>query len=76
MLGDLLKNSAVTLMFNSANCRHPYHKYLVDSDKLNNVELSDDQIILRIPDIKAFVKQSIMQQYSLYSMENVFWQYL
>ena len=77
MLGDLPENSALTLTFNSANCKHPYHKCLVEGDELNNVELLDDQIILRTPDtMKAFVEQDVAQQYSLHDMENVFWQYL
>ena len=76
MLGDLPENSAVTLTFNSANCRHPCHECLVEGDELNNVELSDDQIILRTPDtMKAFVEQGVAQQYSLHGMENVFWRY-
>ena len=49
MLEDLLKNATVTLTFNSVNCNHPCHKCLVEGDKLNDVELSDDQIILRTP---------------------------
>ena len=76
MLGDLPENAAITLTFNSANCRHPCHECLVEGDELNNVELSDDQIILRTPGtMKAFVEQGVAQQYSLHDMENVFWQY-
>ena len=76
MLGDLPENAAVTLTFNSVNCNHPCHKCLVEGDKLNDVELSDDQIILRTPyTMKDFVEQGIAQQYSLHDMENVFWRY-
>ena len=76
MLGDFPENAATTLTFNSANCRHPCHKCLVKDDELNNVELSDDQIILRTPETMiAFVEQDITQQYSLHDMENVFWRY-
>ena len=57
MLGDLPENAAVTLMFNSVNCNYPYHECLVEGRNLNNVELTEDQIILRTPDtMKAFVK--------------------
>jgi hypothetical protein len=49
---------------------------LVEGDNLNNVKLSDDQIILRTPDtMKGFVEQGIAQQYSLHDMENIFWRY-
>lgn len=76
MLGDLPENAAVTLTFNSANCSHPCHECLVEGDELNNVELSEDQIILRTPGtMKAFVEQGVAQQYSLHDMENVFWRY-
>ena len=50
MLGDLSENAAVTLTFNSVNCNYSYHKYLVEGDNLNNVDLADDQIILRMPE--------------------------
>jgi Plavaka transposase len=76
MLGDLPENAATTLTFNSANCRHPCHECLVKGDDLNNVELSDDQIILRTPETMiAFVEQDVAQQYSLHDMENIFWRY-
>ncbi|CAG8494978.1 5086_t:CDS:2, partial [Funneliformis mosseae] len=77
MLEDLPENAVVTLTFNFVNCKHSYHKYLVEGDKLNNVELSDDQIILKTPDtMKDFVEQGVAQQYSLHNMENIFWKYL
>jgi hypothetical protein len=74
MLGDLPENASITLMFNSTNCSHLCHECLVGSDELNNVELSDNQIILRIPNtMKAYVDQGVAQQYSLHSMKNIFW---
>ena len=52
MLGDFPENAALTLTFNSANCSHPCHACLVEGDKLNNAELSDDQIVLRTTSIE------------------------
>jgi hypothetical protein len=76
IMGDLPENAAITLTFNSVNCNHPCHKCLIEGDNLNNVELSDDQIVLKKPDtMKAFVEQGIAQQYSLHNMKNIFWQY-
>ena len=76
MLGDLPENAAITLTFNSTNCKHLCHECLVDGDELNNVELSDDQIILRTPTtMKAYVDQGVAQQYFLHDMENIFWQH-
>ena len=60
MLGDLPENAAVTLTFNSTNCSHPCHECLVEGNELNNVELSDDQIILRTSETMiAFVEQDV-----------------
>jgi hypothetical protein len=76
MLGDLPENAAVTLMFNSVNCNYPCHECLVEGRNLNNVELTEDQIILRTPDtMKAFVEQRVAQEYSLHDMKNIFWRY-
>ena len=74
MLGDLPENAAVTLTFNSVNCNCPCHQCLIEGKKLNNVEFTDDQIILRTPLImKTFVEQGLAQQYSLHNMKNIFW---
>ena len=76
ILGDLPENAASTLTFNSANCHYPCHKCLIEGNKLNNVKLTDDQIVLRTPDtMKAFVEQGVAQQYSLHDMKNIFWLY-
>jgi len=76
MLGDLPENAAVTLTFNSVNCHHPCHKCLVEREKLNNVELTNDQIILRTPEnMRCLVEQNSAQQYSLHDMKNIFWNY-
>ncbi|UZO12538.1 uncharacterized protein OCT59_004071 [Rhizophagus irregularis] len=76
MLGDLPENAAVTLTFNSVNCHHPCHKCLVEREKLNNVELTNDQIILKTPEnMRCLVEQNSAQQYSLHDMKNIFWNY-
>ena len=50
MLGDLPKNAAITLTFNSVNCKCSCHKCLTENDELNNTQLNNDQIILRMPE--------------------------
>jgi hypothetical protein len=76
MLGDLPENAAITLTFNSVNCNHPCHNCLIEGNNLNDMELPDDQIILRTPDtMKAFVEQGVAQQYSVHDMMNIFWRY-
>ena len=57
MLGDLPENAAVTLIFNSVNCNCPCYQCLVEGENLNNVELTDDEIILRTSlTMKAFIE--------------------
>ena len=48
LLGDLPENAALTLTYNSINCKHPCHQCLTPVGKLNDVELNNDQIILII----------------------------
>ena len=77
LLGDLPENAAVTLTFNSINCKHPCHKCLVKGDKLSEMVLTEDQIILRTPEnMKNAVELGIAQQYSLHNMSNIFWKHL
>ena len=76
LLGDLLENAALTLTFNSVNCKCPCHKCLVSVDELNNLKLKDSQIKLRTPEaMKDIIDQDLAQQHSLYNMENIFWKY-
>ena len=70
------RNAAVTLTYNSTRCNYPYHQYLIEGENLNNIELTNNQIILRTSEnIKGFVEQGLAQQYSLHEMENIFWKY-
>lgn len=76
MLGDLPENAALTLTFNSVNCKHPCHTCLVPADNLNNTALNNNQIILRTPEMmKNAIGAGFAQQYSLHHMENIFWKY-
>ena len=73
LLGDLPEDAALTLTFNSANCKCLCHKCLIDADEMNNTNLESSQIILRTPEnMKAAIYKDIADQYSLFSMENVF----
>jgi len=73
LLGDLPENAVLTLTYNSINCKYPCHQYLTPVEKLNDIQLSDNEITLRTPDaMKSAVDQDIAKQYSLHSIENVF----
>jgi hypothetical protein len=76
MLGDLPENAALTLTFNSVNCKYPCHKCLVENDELNNITLNNDQIVLRTPEnMDDYVNRGIANQYSLHNTKNIFWKY-
>ena len=77
LLEDLPEDAALTLTFNSANCKCSCHKCLIDADEMNNTNLESSQIILRtLENMKAAIYEDIADQYSLFSMENVFWKHL
>jgi len=76
MLGDLPENAAVTLTYNSVNCKYPCHKCLTENDELNNTRLNSDEIVLRTPEnMKDYVNRGIANQYSLHNMKNIFWKH-
>src|SRR2546430_1343471 len=76
MLGDLPENAAVTLTYNSVNCKYPCHKCLIENDELNNTRLNGDEIVLRTPEnMKDYVNRGIANQYSLHNMKNIFWKH-
>ncbi|RIA87364.1 hypothetical protein C1645_827894 [Glomus cerebriforme] len=65
LLGDLPENATQTLIYSSVNSKHPCHKYLIDNEDLNNLNLNDDQIELRTPELM----KNIMQQGDLYKKD-------
>ena len=76
MLGDLPEDAALTLTYNSPNCKYPCHTCFMEVDKLNDVTITNDQIVLRTPEnMKDIVEQNLAHHYSLYSMKNIFWKY-
>ena len=73
---DLPENAAVTLTYNSVNCKYPCHKCLIENDELNNTRLNGDEIVLRTPEnMKDYVDRGIANQYSLHNMKNIFWKH-
>lgn len=76
LLNDLPENAALTLTYNSTNCKYPCHQCLTPVGKLNDVGLNNDQITLRTPyTMKNAVARDFAKQYSLHSIENVFWKH-
>ena len=76
MLGDLPENAAVTLTYNSVNCKYPCHKCLIENDELNNTRLNGDEIVLKTPEnMKDYVNRGIANQYFLHNMKNIFWKH-
>ena len=77
LLKDLSENAIQILIYLSVNCKYPCHKCLITNNNLNNLELSNNQIVLRTSKMmKIFVKCDLMYQYSIYNMRNIFWDYL
>ena len=77
MLRDLPENAMITLTYNSVNCNCSCYQCLVDCENLNDLKLTDDQIILKTPEtMKNFIEQDLAQQYSLHNIENIFWNHL
>ena len=77
MLSDLSENAALTLTFNSVNCKHLCHKCLIGGSELNDITLNSSQLILRTPEnMRDSVNRGVANQHSLHNMPNIFWKYL
>jgi hypothetical protein len=76
LLGDLPENATQTLVYSSVKCKFPCQKCLISNENLNNLSLNNDQIELRTPEtMKNIIEQGLAQQYSMYRMKNIFWNY-
>ena len=76
LLEDLPESAALTLTFNSVNCKYLCHKCLTEVDDLNNTKLNNNQLILRTPEtMKTVINDNCANQYSIHSMENIFWKH-
>ena len=52
------RNAAVTLTYNSVNCKYPCHKCLIENDELNTTRLNGDEIVLKTPEnMKDYVNR-------------------
>jgi len=73
LLGDLPEDTALTLTFNSVNCKCSCHKCLIEVNEMNNVKLNNNQIVLRTTEnMRRAINENCADQYSIYSMKNVF----
>jgi hypothetical protein len=74
LLGDLPEHHAITLTFNSPNCKMPCHACTTPKDSFNDPLIDQSMIQLRTPEFMQYVLQNgIPEEYSLHNIENPFW---
>ena len=73
LLGDLPKHHAITLTYNSANCKMPCHICITPKDELNNPLIDHSTIEIRIPEtMHNVLVNGMSKDYSLHNIENPF----
>ena len=74
LLGDLPEHHAITLTYNSPNCKMPCHICTIPKNELNNPLIDHSIIQLRTPNMmKSVLKDGLSKDYSLHKIENPFW---
>ena len=75
LLGDLPEHHAITLTYNSANCKMPCHICTTPNDEFNNPLVKRYEI--RTPEtMKHIIENGLSKEYSLHKIENPFWKLL
>lgn len=74
LLGDLPEHHALTLTFNSANCKMPCYSCITPKEEFNNPFIDHSTIQLRTPEMMQHVLQDgFAAEYSLHNTINPFW---
>src|SRR3954471_2666297 len=76
-IADMLEANAITCIYKSANCKMPCPSCTVPIEDLNNMNLSEQDIILQTPELMASIIQNRKaKEYSIYNQKNIFWYFL
>lgn len=76
-IADMLEANSITSTYKSANCKMPCSSCTVLIKDLNNMNLSEQDITLRTPELMASVIQNgKAKDYSIHNQKNVFWDFL
>ena len=74
LLGDLPEHHAITLTFNSTNCKMPCHSCMTPKNQLNDLSVDHSTVQLRTPELMQHVLQNgLATNYSLHNIKNRFW---
>ena len=74
LLEDLPEHHAITLTFNSANCKMPCHSCMTPKNQLNDLSVDHSTVQLRTPELMQHVLQNgLATNYSLHNIKNRFW---
>jgi hypothetical protein len=74
LLGDIPEHHAMTLTFNSANCKMPCNSCIMPKNNFNDPLIDHSMIQLRTPEMmQSVLRDGIAAEYSLYNIENIFW---
>lgn len=74
LLGDLPEHHAITLTYNSANCKMPCHICITPKKEFNNPLIDHSTIQIRTPEMmRNVLANGTSKDYSLHNIENPFW---
>jgi Plavaka transposase len=76
-LTDMLEANTITNTYKTANCKRPCPTCTVFGEDLNNMNLSEEDIIFRTPEsMAAVIQHKRAKDYSIHDQKNVFWKFL
>ena len=74
LLGDLPEHHAITLTYNSPNCKMPCHICIIPKNEFNNPTIDYSTIQICTSEAMQYVLENGMsEEYSLHKIENPFW---
>src|SRR2546430_2776268 len=76
-IADMLEANAITCTYKSANCKMPCPNCTVLAKDLNNMNLLNENIILRTPEsMYSVIQMEEANDYSIHNQNNIFWDFL
>jgi len=76
IIADMLEEKDITATYKSSRCKMPCYNCMVLRDNLNNMDLEPKDILPRtLKNMQSVLKDGMGKDFSVHSIENIFWNF-
>src|SRR5271170_2157938 len=76
IIADILEEKEITATYKSSQCKMPCYNCMVLQDNLNNMDLElKDMLPRTLQNMQSVLKDCVGKDFSVYNIENMFWNF-